>query len=143
MKSEFEPQPEPAAPLLPRRSVLVAGAWSVPVIALATATPAMAASTPSQISLLNSVFDDVEEGDTFPLVFEVTDADEGTGATATLLGATGVAEWSTGGTVALAAVDGGQVIFVATALGSGEFQVTVAIGGFSRTFPVEVTVAAP
>ena len=50
------PSTSPVSRGLDRRSVLKAGAWSVPVIAVAVAAPAASASTTANLALLSPQF---------------------------------------------------------------------------------------
>lgn len=137
-----------------RRSVLVAGTWSVPVILTAVGMPLAAASTTLEIEALSGdvsdrqiTFPDVTVGDTTPLVFQVTQGASGYSgnATAMLVSATGIAEWDESVLLskdhAAAAVDDGYLVLPLTVLGAGEFSVIVSVGGTSWTFSVTLITA--
>lgn len=141
MKSEFGEglRAGDATKAMPsRRAVLKAGAWSVPVITLATAAPAAAASTAASITLESGPYDDVEVGDVIPLVFGVTGVTDGTAGTATIADGE-VAEWADGQSAAVASVDDGSLIFSAKVLQIDTFNVLVSVGGAAQTFPVIVS----
>lgn len=128
---------------LPRRTLIAVGAWSVPVIALAAASPAMAASTPAEVTMETpSVFDLPPEDipGTIPVVFSLAGVDEGAQATASLSGE-GVVEWEDGGSAAIVAVEGGEAVFVVNVLAYGTFTLTLAVGSFSQPFVIQVVAA--
>lgn len=130
-----------------RRRTLVAGAWSVPVIAAAVALPQASASAAITIDLLGAV-DDAQTypfsatGDTAPLIFQVA----GSGpipadGTAELVNAVGIASWDESvllqGALASASIDtDGTLILPIVALAAGAFPVLVHVGSVSRTFMV-------
>ncbi|MFT3877044.1 MAG: hypothetical protein QM708_11575 [Propioniciclava sp.] len=122
-----------------RRTVLKAGAWSAPVIALAVASPAAAASTAASIELVSGPFEGVDVGDPIPLVFSVTGVADGVTATGTILTGDTVVEWQDGGTIAFAAVADGMLFFPATVLSHGTFQVEIAVGGAKELFTITVS----
>jgi len=130
-----------------RRRALVAGAWSVPVVAAAVALPQATASAAITVDLLGAVGDAQTypfstSGDTAPLIFQVA----GTGpipadATAELVNAGGIASWDESvllqGALASAAIDtDGTLILPIVALAAGTFPVLVHVGSVSRTFMI-------
>lgn len=134
-----------------RRRVLKVAAWSTPVIAAAVAAPLAAASGSVTITAANGSgssfsFDVVSEDDTFPLIFDVVDANgqPATGTlTATLIGAGGIVEWDGGdgsGTTVDTLDPAGQASLPLKALGGyGTFQVMVTVGSVSSLFSVTVS----
>lgn len=130
-----------------RRRVLVAGAWSVPVITAAVAVPSAAASGEIRVTLDGATDDAAtyvfaSPTDALPLIFHVS----GTGpipaqATASLGNATGIATWDESvllsGDSAVAAIDpDGTLILPISALAAGMFLVLVHVGSLSRTFVI-------
>lgn len=135
-----------------RRRALVAGAWSVPVIAAAVALPRASASAAITVDLLGAV-DDAQTypfsaaGDTAPLIFQVA----GSGpipadGTAELVNAGGIASWDESvllqGALASASIDtDGTLILPIVALAAGTFPVLVHVGPVSRTFVITLVQA--
>jgi len=135
-----------------RRRAIVAGAWSVPVIAAAVALPQASASVAITVDLLGAV-DDAQTypfsaaGDTAPLIFQVA----GSGpipadATAELVNAGGIASWDESvllqGALASASIDtDGTLILPIVALAAGTFPVVVHVGPVSRTFVITLVPA--
>ncbi|MCE4027163.1 hypothetical protein LXM50_14380 [Microbacterium sp. Au-Mic1] len=145
----------PTAPEgLTRRAALVAGAWSVPVIAAAVAAPLAAASTPLlDATALNGAgrafdFDGVSPGDSIALIIQVSD--NGTpysgSASAVLAGASGIATWDgdlldvgADPNSASAPVDGGELSLPIVVGALGSFSVTVLIASSTWTFSVTLS----
>jgi len=135
-----------------RRRAIVAGAWSVPVIAAAVALPQASASVAITVDLLGAV-DDAQTypfsavGDTAPLIFQVA----GSGpipadGTAELVNAGGIASWDESvllqGALASASIDAdGTLILPIVALAAGTFPVLVHVGPVSRTFMITLVPA--
>lgn len=138
-----------------RRRALSIAAWSVPVIAVAVATPQAAASVALTMTLSSgdvspdggsTRFEGVIRGDQVPLIVTVTTSTGSppTGSpSATLTGAPGIAEWSPGtgsGDTAIGDLVGEEAIFGLDILGYGTFSVTISLGG--QTWVFSVTIAA-
>ncbi|ALJ21656.1 hypothetical protein [Microbacterium sp. No. 7] len=129
---------------LPRRTLLRAGAWMAPVIAVTAAVPLAAASdTPSGVELVSPPYFEIDEiGDTVPIVFSVTAVAAGSAATATILQSGPVAQWESGQAIEVGTVDGdGEVVFIAETLGEGTFTVTLAVGGYTSSFALTIVLA--
>lgn len=133
-----------------RRRVVAAGVWSAPVIALAVAVPHAAASPSRPSIILRDAVDDAatyaygSTGDTIPLIFDVTGPD--TTATATLVGASGIAAWdeslpAMGGDTTSSSIDAGTLILPIVVVGPGTFQVSVQLASIIKTFVITLVPA--
>lgn len=135
-----------------RRRAIVAGAWSVPVIAAAVALPQASASVAITVDLLGAV-DDAQThpfsaaGDTVPLIFQVAGAGPiPADGTAELVNAGGIASWDESvllqGALASASIDAdGTLILPIVALAAGTVPVLVHVGPVSRTFMITLVPA--
>ncbi|WP_251439309.1 MULTISPECIES: hypothetical protein [unclassified Microbacterium] len=152
-----ESTPHPAR-MLTRRRMLVAGAWSVPVIAVAVAAPRAAASGEVVLELLGASDDaltmtvPVGGPDSSSDAFYVTAT--GTGSipqnwTARMLGATGIAGWDSslladaGGDGVIVPLDAGVLALPFFALKAGSFVLRISAEGtgISKDFAITLVVA--
>jgi len=135
--------------------MLVAGAWSVPVIAAAVAAPLSAASGPVVLELVGASDDALTmtvpagDPDNSSDAFYVTVTGTGSVAqnwTAKMLGATGIAGWDSSlladgtGDGVIVSLDSGVLSLPFFALMDGSFVLRIGADGFSKDFAITLVV---
>ena len=133
---------------LPRRTVTTAMAWSLPVIALAVATPLAAASTSEGVEITGPDSVSGELASSQALVFTVTDggADVASGVLSITLNDTDAlafdpdADGYSSATTATVDISDGVAVAVVILNGAGTATGAVAFGGYSTSFATPVVI---